>query len=606
MDPFRLLASGSPSPAALGREIKGRSPLVGCGLSASGMKMRDTIARIALCVGIFCLLFLGAVSPRADTGAGPAPRQAAPSASKGDTAKPAERSILISAPKVFQKMERPPVRFNHDKHTTALAPEGCDRCHPKDSKGAFLFTFPKAKDEKSSQALMNSFHDECIGCHQKRTAGSQKAGPAACGECHRADRESAHKEYVPVLPEYYNAAKDAYHKDCLACHREPAKPLKEAGALDWKSFYLREQKLAETAWPKVAFDYLVHDKHDKALEKKCDPCHSISPARRQKLAAEGKQPANRDWLQDIDKANSLTEQKSAHARCLNCHLARKAAKKNGGPSDCNACHSGVERTAKAMANIPRPACEQKDRYLIEIKADARAKGVPFNHKSHEANSRSCQECHHETLRPCGDCHTGKGSKEGGGVTFAEAYHKASSSWSCIGCHEIQKKKPACDGCHARMENGLAQSACTACHSGDLKSLDTAAKLPAPKDLLANDVKDEMAIGVMEKSYRPSKFPHLAIARKLTDLSNQSTLAGYFHRNEATICAGCHHRAPVQAKAMVPQCITCHGNRQQPEGATPTLLGAYHQQCLGCHKQMVQTEKKLPQNCIGCHEEKRKG
>ncbi len=568
--------------------------------------MRDAIAQSILCAGICCSWMLGSLSPRTDAEPGPPPGQEPSSEYRGNTGKAVERLILISAPKVFEKMERPPVRFNHDKHTTALEPEGCDLCHPKDSKGLFLFTFPKARNEKSSQALMESFHDECIGCHRKRAAGNQKAGPSACGECHRVDREASRREYVPVLPEYYSVAKDAYHKDCLACHREPAKPLKEAGVLDWKSFYLKEQKLADAAWPKVAFDYLVHDKHDKALEKKCELCHYISPARRQKLAAEGRQPENLDWLQDIDEANRLTEQKAAHALCLNCHLTRKAEKKKGGPFNCSACHSGVERTPEEMANIPRSACGQKDRYLIELKEDARAKGVPFNHKSHEANSRSCQECHHQTLRPCGACHTGKGSKEGGGISLAEAYHKVTSSWSCIGCHETLKKKPACDGCHARMAKGLIQSACNACHTGDLKSLDTVAKLPAPTELLPNDVKDTLAIAVMEKSYDPSKMPHLAIARKLTDLSNQSALATYFHRDQATICSGCHHRAPVQAKTKAPQCLTCHMNRQQSEGATPNLLGAYHQQCLGCHKQMVQTEKKLPQTCTGCHEEKRKG
>lgn len=562
--------------------------------------------RIAFCVGICSFFILGAMSPQAEDGTGPAFDQSTQSISiPQNPAKPVDRLTFISIPKVFEKLERAPVKFNHDKHTAALEPEGCDRCHPKDEKGALLFTFPKVRNEKNATALMNSFHDECTGCHQKRAAEHKKAGPVTCGECHRVERESNRNEYVPLLPEYYDVVKDAYHKDCLACHREPAKSLKEAGPLDWKSFYIRGQKQTQTTWPKMVFDYLVHDKHEKALEKKCELCHYISPARRQKLAADGKQPANRDWLMDIDQANSLTEEKTAHARCINCHLTRKVEKKQGGPFNCNGCHTGVERAIKDLANVLRSQCVQGDRFLIEIKEDARAKGVPFNHKSHEANSRSCQECHHKTLRSCGECHSVKGGKEGGGITLAEAYHKVSSSWSCIGCHETVKKKQTCAGCHARMESGLVQSACNTCHSGSLKSLDAAAKLPAPKELLPNDAKDEMAIAVLEKAYKPSKMPHLAIARRLTDLSNQSTLASYFHRDETTICAGCHHRAPLQVKTKAPQCSTCHMNRQQAEGATPMLLGAYHQQCLGCHKQMVQTEKKLPQNCTGCHEEKPK-
>ena len=36
---------------------------------------------------------------------------------------------------------------------------------------------------------------------------------------------------------------------------------------------------------------------------------------------------------------------------------------------------------------------------------------------------------------------------------------------------------------------------------------------------------------------------------------------------------------------------------------PGLVGAYHQQCLGCHKQMGGTEEEMPQDCAGCHEER---
>jgi hypothetical protein len=37
---------------------------------------------------------------------------------------------------------------------------------------------------------------------------------------------------------------------------------------------------------------------------------------------------------------------------------------------------------------------------------------------------------------------------------------------------------------------------------------------------------------------------------------------------------------------------------------PALLGAYHQQCLGCHKEMGGAEEEMPQDCAGCHEEKK--
>jgi hypothetical protein len=72
----------------------------------------------------------------------------------------------------------------------------------------------------------------------------------------------------------------------------------------------------------------------------------------------------------------------------------------------------------------------------------------------------------------------------------------------------------------------------------------------------------------------------------------------------TLCAGCHHLAPITKNEQVPQCRTCHTVRKEPTGAIPALLGAYHQQCLGCHKEMGGAEEEMPQDCAGCHEEKK--
>jgi hypothetical protein len=262
------------------------------------------------------------------------------------------------------------------------------------------------------------------------------------------------------------------------------------------------------------------------------------------------------------------------------------------------------RPAQELAAAPRTQCEQKEKILIPLKKDARAKAVPFDHKSHEANSRSCQECHHQTVRACSDCHTIAGSKEGGGITLAEAHHSKNSTWSCIGCHETVKKKPNCAGCHDRMDSGLVKSACNSCHTGTL--VNHVRKLVPPNELMPADKKEKIEIAGLKKEYKPSTMPHLAIAKKLTDISNQSSLATWFHRHSPTICMGCHHNAPVGKEVKPPTCATCHTARTPTDAAMPSLLGAYHQQCLGCHKQMVESDnKKLPQNCIGCHEEQAK-
>ena len=107
---------------------------------------------------------------------------------------------------------------------------------------------------------------------------------------------------------------------------------------------------------------------------------------------------------------------------------------------------------------------------------------------------------------------------------------------------------------------------------------------------------------MQDEYGPSKMPHLAIAKRLTEISDDSSLARYFHLEQTTICAGCHHFGPVEKNTTLPLCSTCHTVRKEPEKSVPTLLGAYHRQCLGCHKQMGGSEEEMPQSCTGCHEE----
>jgi hypothetical protein len=68
----------------------------------------------------------------------------------------------------------------------------------------------------------------------------------------------------------------------------------------------------------------------------------------------------------------------------------------------------------------------------------------------------------------------------------------------------------------------------------------------------------------------------------------------------TMCAGCHHYSPLEKGKQVPACRTCHDAKDLNPSRRPDLLGAYHQQCLGCHQKMGGTEDKMPQTCEGCH------
>jgi len=553
---------------------------------------RSTACGIIGCLAIACLAALGC-KDRSDSNA------------SVQGASPAGQARFITISDVFGELERPPVRFDHDKHTLALEKEGCQPCHRADDQGNFLFTYLNVEEQSDSTALMNVFHDECTGCHTSRAQEGKETGPVTCGECHAIERAYDEHEYVPVMPDYYEVLRDTYHSDCTACHREPSKTAKDAGALDWKSFYVTHKK-TEAEWPGVTFDYLTHAEHVEALEDQCGLCHYISPQKLEELKAEGREPAGRDWVWDVDRKTSLTRRRPAHARCINCHLQRRTEADEGGPVHCGECHSGATRTIEELADVARPDCGQDDMMLIQLDQGARAKAVAFNHQSHVANSRSCQDCHHKTLRACQDCHTVDGDEKAHGITLAEAHHEVSSSRSCVGCHEAEKHKAECAGCHQLMPGGLVHAGCSGCHTGTLDRLQTPGKLPPPEELIPEDVGDEILIGRIEDAYGPVRLPHLHKVQELTEISNNSALASYFHTDRMTVCTGCHHLGPMEAKADVPSCATCHTARDEPGSSTPTLLGSYHQRCLGCHQRMDPAEQEMPQSCTGCHEEKAPG
>ncbi len=365
------------------------------------MTKRWIAFRIVGCLGALCLLAMGPL------GCG---RRSHTEAERPESADGA-RFVSIDA-EVFGELERPPVRFDHDRHTAELGAEDCGLCHREDGKNPaidFEFTFPKNADQTDRGALTDAFHDACIGCHKQRIKERKDAGPVTCGECHVIEPDCSSKEYKPILPDYYEGEQDTHHKDCTACHGDPGKTVEHAAPLDWKSIDVAEVRKIEASWPEVSFDYLLHAKHDEALEGDCQLCHYISPQRRENLKTEGKDPAGRDWVSDHHDKHDLSQRAAAHARCVNCHLNRRANEKEAGPVTCAECHDGTQRTIEELADVDRPECETDYRLLVQLEDGGRAKAVAFNHESHVANSRSCQECHHKTLRPCGDCHGVEGS-----------------------------------------------------------------------------------------------------------------------------------------------------------------------------------------------------
>jgi hypothetical protein len=449
------------------------------------------------------------------------------------------------------KLQRPAAFFDHDAHTRELKGQECDLCHRlqerRQEKDIRIYGFPKDKVPAEREALMDGYHAACTGCHQERLGQGRAAGPVTCGQCH------------PVAP-----------------------------------------ALGKT-WAAVRFDYAIHHKHRDAAESKCETCHHVYDETQKKLVyKKNAETSCRDCHRSADEENRRSFRHVAHAQCLDCHMKRQKENQKGGPQTCDGCHGGLPRATPAeIAGLPRLFREQKD--TMELKVEGgRTKAVVFNHKDHETRVAFCGDCHHFTHEKCSSCHTLTGSPDGAGINLADAFHLSRSVLSCVGCHERRTETPACGGCHQFQAKGVSEGSCPICHSGPPKP--TMAK--SPEGFLAGLSEDQfpekVEIKILEREYEPAHMPHLKIVRALMATAENKKLADRFHGERGAICLGCHHRVQWDPETKLTGCKGCHGTVPDNRSlGRPSLVGAYHQQCMGCHETM----KVKAMGCADCHKEK---
>ena len=483
--------------------------------------------------------------------------------------------IKIDTMAAFGRLEKPPVVFLHDAHTEALAKKNldCTACHLTEKDQIF----PKFKRIKDIDriAVMNIYHTECIACHGEMKVAREKAGPVECDGCHRAESQ-------------------------YASSRQP-----------------------------MGFDISLHSRHSEAQEKKCERCHHEYDEKEKKLFyAKEKEGTCRYCHKAETKDNVISIRLASHIACINCHSKTLAKKLASGPVTCSGCHDlAAQQKIKKISPIPRMERKQPDIVLIksapkdavmdaDMENQNRMKFVPFDHQAHENYNDTCRVCHHETLKPCNQCHALAGTEEGKGVNLENAMHQAGAAESCLGCHETQKGAENCAGCHAPMGkiSKRKDDLCQKCHmmpvsetekvlNSDAENSLAAEMLKSRKSVIGTypekDIPEKVVIKHLSKDYEPVDFPHRKIVHALMDKIKNNKLAGYFHSDEGSICKGCHHNSPVSKKP--PQCGSCHGKAfDENNPLKPGIIGAYHQQCMGCHQEMG-IEK--PAGCTDCHKKK---
>lgn len=474
--------------------------------------------------------------------------------------------IFIGSMAVLGELERPSVPFKHDQHTTAISEQGkdCTACHIQ-KENSLSLSF-KRIENTDRQTVMDIYHDNCIACHKETAASRNKSGPVECGGCHV------------------------------------------------------EKPAVQSARMPMGLNQSLHFRHSKALNDKCEQCHHEYDETTKKLIyVKEKEGSCRYCHKPVSEKNRISMSLASHAACIDCHLKSTALKKKTGPFTCAGCHDAKSQSLfEKIAPVPRMERKQPDARLIKTGKEAlenRMNFVPFDHKAHEAGSDTCRVCHHAGMQNCSTCHTMTGSPEGSKIRLEQAMHHNHSDSSCIGCHAKQQKKRECAGCHGLLTGDKKDEAgCVKCHapisSGDHSQNTLEEETATAKTFLESrtfitkitdqkDIPEKVTIQRLSQKYQAVEFPHRKIVATLFEEIKDNKLAGYFHSDKATLCQGCHHNSPVSAKP--PQCVSCHGEPFADQNVLkPGLLGAYHIQCMECHKKM---EIAKPANCTDCHKEK---
>jgi len=104
------------------------------------------------------------------------------------------------------------------------------------------------------------------------------------------------------------------------------------------------------------------------------------------------------------------------------------------------------------------------------------------------------------------------------------------------------------------------------------------------------------------AHSPEEGPEVVILNQLEDLFEPVIFAHKLHAQMTQMgggCEVCHHYSP---KGHIPPCRQCHGGFLNPvDLRQPGLKGAYHRQCLNCHKEWSHSTE-----CAVCHLKKAPG
>ncbi len=483
------------------------------------------------------LLFL--LSPIAGYG-----RSAEESPAEANTTEQAllDTRIIMADPNVFKELERPPVLFDHKRHTEALKDRTCNACHIVNKKGTLTYEFLRLEEGADRRSIIVAYHEKCGQCHGGALEGREEADGLGCGECHVKKVEYQAAEWYPALFEHVDHM-EAMEEGCGTCHH---------------TFDENLRKL----------------RYEEGAEATCGNCH-------------GKK----------DKGTKGALHKVGHIKCIGCHEQQyQAGARKQDPYECQSCHKLEEPAGPETEMLAIRPYQAKPTNLLIGYPGSILPPVPYDHQKHiegKTCSKSCHAFHVRTLAEidvrflktgdaCRQCHTQAEVKmTADAISAHNVYHDAASPHSCIGCHKEENKK-------ASKADSKAPVKCKDCHTGEKPevTLAEAGQTPPPEG------PETYIISRLSNKRLPVEFRHGLHAKMIDNCSSchhdspkdkqppcdtchgisedfakksKISLVSAYHR----MCLGCHRNVGIGPIT----CVKCHEERETQNWAADAVQPA---------------------------------
>lgn len=204
--------------------------------------------------------------------------------------------------------------------------------------------------------------------------------------------------------------------------------------------------------------------------------------------------------------------------------------------------------------------------------------------------------------------------KGGKVIFAHKEHISIQDNDCASCHHTTPKGQtpiACSSCHvkkfdetfkANHQKELPQSQCSSCHH-QAASIDKFSHEDHAEDYTGEDCQSCHHDASIEPEPQACSECHKKesteemISLKKANHTRCADCHSDMYDEGLKGCQSCHTREIAPRKAEPQACSSCH--EKPADQLLPTKTIAFHEKCMGCHKEM-DTGPFGEESCYQCH------